>query len=149
MTPLRKSFVVAALACSTAWFSKMLAIPITGGADTESALVGILWAVGMLTFLLACGTGVALLLHRAPAWVRVALGVLAVPVSFALLDVLDSAIKSVYTADGWFRDEVALVVVAMVFGGLGLAAASARRNVRIQAHHSATAVPHSASRRRV
>lgn len=133
MTLLRKSFVVTALVCSAAWLSKMLAIPTTGGADTESSVVGVLWAVGMLTFLLACGTGVALLLHRAPVWVRVALGVLAMPVSFALLDVLDGAIKSVYTADGWFRDEVALVVVAIALGGLGIAAAGARRDDRIQA----------------
>jgi hypothetical protein len=132
MTLLRKSFVVAALACSAAWLSKMLAISTTGGVDSESPLVGALWAVGMLTFLLACGTGVALLLHRAPAWVRVVLGVLAIPVSFALLDVLDGAIKSVYTADGWFRDEVALVVAAIVLGGLGLSAAGAWRGDRLQ-----------------
>ena len=33
---------------------------------------------------------------------------------------VDGTVKSVYTADGWFRDEVALVVAAVVLGALGL-----------------------------
>lgn len=129
MNILKKVLVASALACGASWLLKMVAIAATGGAESEALVVSILWATGMVAFLVAAGTGVALMLGRAPAWARVIAGLVAVPVSFVLLSVLDSAAKSIYQVDGWFRDEVSLVITAVVFGALGLRAASSTRQL--------------------
>lgn len=127
MDILKKVFITSALACGASWLLKMVAIAATGGADTEALIVAILWTTGMVTFLLAAGTGTPLLLGRTPRWARLVGGVLAVPVAFVVLNFLDVAVKSLYQVDGWFRDEFSLVLAAVVVGGLGLRAASGNR----------------------
>lgn len=128
MDILKKVFIASALACGASWLLKMVAIVATGGGDSEALIIGILWTTGMVSFLVASGTGVALLLGRAPVWARVVAGIIAVPASFVLLDVFDLAVvKPVYRVDGWFRDELALVIAAVVYGALGLRAASGTR----------------------
>ena len=119
MNILRKIFVTAALLCGAGWLVKQVAIVLTDAAEKDVAIVGVLWGLGMLSFLIASGTGVALLLARAPVWVRVVAGVVAVPLSFVALNALDILVKSVYTTDGWFRHEVALVIAGVVFGAIG------------------------------
>ncbi len=134
MDIVRKLFVVSALTCAAAWLVKQVAIALTGGADSDAAVVGVLWALGALGLVLAAAFGAVLLASRAPVWVRVAVAVVAAPLSFVAMSVLDTAIKSVYTADGWFGDEVALVVLALVLGGLGLRVAlggPSARSVRV------------------
>ena len=54
----------------------------------------------------------------------------AVPVSFVALSVLDGIIDSVYTADGWFAQEIPLVLAALVMAGLGMRMLSEQRQVR-------------------
>lgn len=127
MTLLRRIFIVAALTCGAAWLLKMAAIAATGGAESESVVVAVLWSLGMLSFLVSAGAGTALLLGRAPVWARVAAGVGAVPVAFVLLSLLDTLVKSVYTPDGWFGDEVSLVLTGIVLAALGLGTLSERR----------------------
>lgn len=130
MDILKKFFVGSALICAASWLLKMVAILATGGGDSEALIVGILWTTGMVTFLLAAGSGTALLARRAPVWVRVVAGLVAVPASFVVLNWADIAVKSVYQVDGWFRDELTLVLAAAVVGALGLrAAAGIRRGV--------------------
>ena len=60
MNLLTKIFVSLAITCGAAWLLKQVAIVATGGGDAESPLVGVLWATGMLTFLLAAAVGTAL-----------------------------------------------------------------------------------------
>ena len=126
MNILRKTFIAAAISCGAAWLLKMVAIVAFDGAETDVLIVGVLWTIGMVTFLLAAGTGAALLLGRAPVWARVLAGVVAVPVSFVLLNYLDLALKAVYESDGWFRDELALVVAGVAMGALGISRLNAR-----------------------
>jgi hypothetical protein len=125
MNTLKRIFIVMAVSCGAAWLAKMAAIAANG--PSESTLIGVLWGIGMVTFLLASGTGTALLLAKAPVWARIAAGVAAVPVSFWLLDMLGLAIKSVYVSDSWLRDEVALIVAGVVFAAIGLRLASTER----------------------
>lgn len=120
MNILRKTFIASAVSCGAAWLIKMVAIAATGGAETDAAIVGVLWATGMLTFLLASGTGTALVLHRLPVWARWLAGVIAVPVAFALLSLLDTATKAAYRSDSWFRDELSLVIAAVVMAAVGV-----------------------------
>jgi len=121
MNILRRTFIVLAVACGAAWLLKMAAIAANGGSG--STLIGVLWAIGMITFLLAAGTGTALLLGRAPVWARVIGGVLGAFVAFWLLNALDIAIKSIYVSDSWLRDEVALIVAGVVMAAIGLSLA--------------------------
>ena len=118
MNILRRTFIVLAVACGASWLLKMAAIAANGGSG--STLIGVLWTIGMLTFLFAAGTGTALLLERAPVWAQIIGGVLAPAVAFWLLGVLDIAVKSVYVSEGWFRDEVALVLAGVVMAAIGL-----------------------------
>ena len=64
MNTLKRIFIVMAVSCGAAWLAKMAAIAANGGSG--STLIGILWGIGMVTFLLACGTGTALLFAKAP-----------------------------------------------------------------------------------
>src|SRR5688500_14338724 len=120
MNLLTKLFIVFAITCGASWLLKQVVIAASGGADAENAGIAVLWALGMLTFLLTAATGAALALGRYATWVRIVGGLLAVPVAFVALEVLDSVVEAVYTADGWFAQEIPLVVAALVAGALGL-----------------------------
>jgi hypothetical protein len=129
MTKLSKTFIVLSLTCGAAWLVKQVVIVASGGGDAENAGIAALWATGMITFVLAAGTGVALLLAGRRAWVRVLAGIAAAPAAFLVLQVLDGVVDSVYTADGWFAQEVPLVLAALVMGALGVRVLGDRREV--------------------
>ena len=129
MNLLTKIFVSLALACGAAWLLKQVVIVVSGGGDAESPLIAALWGTGMLTFLLASAMGTALLLHRAPVWVRVLGAVAAVPAAWMTLMVADAIVDSVYEADGWFAQEIPLVLAALVMGALGVQALGDARRV--------------------
>jgi hypothetical protein len=116
MDTVRKIFLGAAITCGAAWLVKVGLIGPFGGAEADNGsgagVIAFLWALGLLGLLVAAGTGTVLLAGRAPVWVRVLLGVLAVPVAFAVMSFVDTAVKGVYGADGWFRDELSLVLIA-------------------------------------
>lgn len=120
MRILRTTFIVLAVSCGAAWLTKMVAIAATGGAETDALVVSVLWTIGMLTFLLASATGTALLLHRSPVWARWVAGILAIPVSFVLLNLLDTVTKASYRSDSWFRDELSLVLAGVLLAALGV-----------------------------
>lgn len=113
MTVIRRIFIGFALGCAAAWLAKTALIAGNGGSNTDRGVVGVLWAVGMVSLLVAAAAGAALLLHRRPWWLRVAASVVAAPLGFVLTSVVDGAMKAVYPYDGgWFRDELGLLVVA-------------------------------------
>ena len=64
MNILRKSFIALSLTCGAAWLLKQVVIVASGGGDAESPLIAVLWATGMITFVLASATGTALALRR-------------------------------------------------------------------------------------
>lgn len=130
MTILQKSFTALSLTCGAAWLIKQVAIVASGGADADSPLIATLWATGMITFVLASATGAGLALRTLPMWARVVVGILAVPVSFIVLQVLDAVVDGVYTADGWFAQEIPLVLAALVMAALGVRSLTERREAR-------------------
>ncbi len=127
MNLLTKIFVSLAIACGASWLLKQVAIVATGGGDTESPVVAVLWATGMLTFLLAAACGSALALRAIPTWARVLAAVVAVPVAFVALEVADAIVDEVYQADGWFAEEIPLVLAALVMSALGVQVLGSRR----------------------
>ena len=130
MTKLSKTFIVLSLTCAAAWLLKQAVIVASGGGDAENAGIATLWATGMITFVLAAGTGVALLLGGRASWIRVLAGIAAAPAAFMVLQILDGVIDSVYTADGWFAQEIPLVLAALVMAGLGVRSLSDRQGLR-------------------
>jgi len=127
MNLLTKIFVILAITCGASWLVKQVVIVASGGGDAENALIATLWALGMLTFLLSAATGTALLLSRFPVWARVLGGVAAVAVAWTALMLTDGIVDAVYQADGWFAQEIPLVLAALVFGGLGIRTLGAAR----------------------
>ena len=125
MSLVRNLFITASIACGAAFVTKNILIAANDGQGNLA--IGIMWGVGMVTYLVAAGTGVAVALHSTPVWVRVVTSVVAVPLAFAALNWLDVLVKSVYKADGWFRDEVSLVVAGVTLATIGLAMLSSRR----------------------
>ena len=125
MSLVRRIFITASIACGAAFVTKIVLIAANGG--EWNLAIGIMWGVGMVTCLVAAATGVALALRSRPVWVRVVASIAAVPIAFAALDWLHVLVKSVYKADGWFRDEVALVVAGVALATIGLAMLANRR----------------------
>ncbi|GAB3246021.1 hypothetical protein GCM10027448_07550 [Nocardioides dilutus] len=128
MTTLRRTFIALSLTCGAAWLLKQVAIVASGGGDAESTLIAALWATGMITFVLASATGTALVLRALPTWARVVVGIVAAPVSFLVLGALDPVVDAIYTADGWFAQEIPLVLAALVMAALGARTLSGTRD---------------------
>lgn len=112
MSVARRLFIGFALSCGAAWLAKIAVIAANGGTNTDRGFVSVLWAVGMVSLLAAAAAGTALLLQGRPWWLRVPAGVAAAPLAFVLASVVGSALQAVYPyEDGWFRDELGLLVV--------------------------------------
>ena len=120
-------FIGAALSCGAAWLLKTALIAANGGTQTDGGIIGALWAVGMLSYLTAAGSAGVALLDRQPLWLRIATAVVAVPLAFTLLNLVDSLARSVYPGDGWFRDEVALVLVGTLIAASAMTLLVRRR----------------------
>lgn len=122
----RRVFVVAALTCGGAWLVKQAAIALNGG--DGSTLIALLWGLGMLGLVVSAAAGVAALLAGRPWWLRLPAAVLAAPAAFWLTSVIDAAVKSLYPGEGWFRDELGLVLVAVSVSVLALLVRPAPRS---------------------
>ena len=114
-------FVAAASACGAAWLVKTALIAANGGTRTGGGLIGVLWAVGMLCLLVAAASGAVAVLRSRPAWQRALGGLVAVPLLFTLVNVVDGLVKAVHPGTGWFRDELSLVLVGALMAGIALA----------------------------
>jgi hypothetical protein len=106
----------AAVAAATAWTAKSVSISVAGGLD-RSPLEGPLFFLGLACFVVAVvALGIALTAGLA-TWVRVAAGVGAFAVGFALTLAVDTAVQA-FRAPGverhWVWSEVNLWVVAVV-----------------------------------
>lgn len=118
MNIVRNTFTAASLLCGAAYLTKIALIAAADGG--HSALISALWVVGTLTFLIASGFGAALLLRSQAVWMRAIAGIVAVPVAFIAFNLVDTLTKAVYKADGWFDDELSLVIIGVVFAAMGL-----------------------------
>lgn len=118
MNIVKRAFIATSLLCGAAYVIKIALIAAADGGD--SAFIGAMWVVGTLTFLAASAFGVAYLLRAGAVWMRIVAGVAAVPLAFVAMGVIDNLVKSVYRADGWFRDELSLLIMGVVIAALGL-----------------------------
>lgn len=109
----------AAVVGAVAWLTKVGMIWANGGANTDGGLVGVMSLVGLLGMVVALGAAGYTLVETAPVWLR-AIVVVATPVLVLMVWVLlGEGIKAGYTAEGWLRDEINIVLAAVLALGLG------------------------------
>ncbi len=131
MNIIRNSFVVASLVCGAAFVTKIALIAAADGGD--STLISAMWFVGTLSFLAASGLGAAYVLRDRARWMRIVAGIAAVPLAFTIgMGPLDTVIKSIYQSEGWFRDELSLIVIGVVYAGLGLRVLASGKGARFE-----------------
>jgi hypothetical protein len=120
-------FVGAALSCGAAWLAKTALIAANGGTQTDGGIVGVLWALGMLSYLIASVAAAVALLHQQPLWQRITAAVVTAPLAFVLLNVVDGIARSAYSGDDWLRDEVGLLLVGTLAAAAAMALLVRRR----------------------
>lgn len=126
MNTLRNVFIVLAVTSGAAWILKVAAIAAQGGAEADGGIISVLWAVGMLSFLLAAATGAPLLVPRAHLALRLLAGVAGVVLAWTFLMVLDGVLDAAISSDGWFRDEASLLLAGVLMATAGLKVLSGR-----------------------
>lgn len=105
-----------------AWLVKVGLIAANGGTNTSSGPVAAFYFVGFVGLLLGAGVGGWALLPGRPAWQR-ALGAAAgLVLAFVATQLVDTGAKAVYTQQGWFRDEISILLLALVALALGSSA---------------------------
>jgi hypothetical protein len=117
--------VIGAVATLVSWALKALAIWSAGGA--ESPLVGVLWALGILTMVI---TFIALGVHlfgSRPVWQRVVAGILAAVLGLVVFFFVEESVGSlVDESAGWVREEVGLWAFAVLLVVVVLASTRSR-----------------------
>ena len=120
-------FVGAALSCGVAWLTKTTLIAANGATQTDGGLIGVLWALGMLSYLIASVAAAVALLHQHPLWQRIAAAAVTALLAFALLSLVDGIAQAAYSGDDWLRDEVALVLVGTLMAATAMTLLVRRR----------------------
>ncbi|HSE10339.1 MAG TPA: hypothetical protein VLB29_16880 [Nocardioidaceae bacterium] len=125
MDPRRIASIFAVLG-GVGWLAKVFLIWRSGG-ETESLLVWGLAVAGWAAFAVALGAAGYTLVEKAPVWLR---GVVAVATALLVLmlwQLLDQGIKATYDGETWLRDELSVVVAALIALGMGFWGFSRRR----------------------
>lgn len=122
MDPRRLASVAAVLG-GVGWLVKVGLIWANGGTNTGDGLVGVMFLVGLAGLVVALAAAGYTLVETAPVWLRAVVTVATPLLVMMVWQMLDRAIKAVYTDETWVRDEVNIVlggVVALVLGLWGL-----------------------------
>lgn len=110
----RRIASVAALVGGVAWLLKIGLLYLSDGVNTESGLVGYAEIVGWAALFVSLAAAGYTLVETAPVWLR---GVVAICTPLLVLMVwalLDQAVKAMYGGQSWFRDEVSILVAAVI-----------------------------------
>jgi hypothetical protein len=107
----RRIASIAAVMGGIGWLAKVGLIWLDGG-ETDSGLVTILDVAGWALFAVALAAAGYTLVERAPVWLRAVVAVM-------VWMLLDQGIKAVYPGESWLRDEVSVLVAALIAIGLG------------------------------
>jgi hypothetical protein len=122
MTP-SKIASVAALVGGLGWLAKVMLVWASGGTNTGSGAVGVMFLVGLAGLLVALAAGGYALVATAPIWLRAVVSVALPLLVLMVWQLFDGVVKALYTEDNWLRGELNVLlaaVVAVVLGLLGL-----------------------------
>jgi hypothetical protein len=124
----RRIASVAAVVGGVGWLGKVALAGASGG--TGGGLVSVLYLLGLAGVLVAVAGGGYTLVERAPVWLRALVVAATVALAVVLGLMADAAIKAVYGGEGWLRDELDLLLVAVVALALGVRGLTRRRDGR-------------------
>ncbi|HEU4515310.1 MAG TPA: hypothetical protein VFR87_19535 [Nocardioidaceae bacterium] len=118
----RRIASTAAVVGGVGWLVKIVLIWLNGGENTDAGLVGIMHFVGLAGVFLALAAAGYTLVEKAPVWLRAVVAVATPLLVLMVWALLDQAIKAMYTTEGWLRDELSILVaavIALVMGAWG------------------------------
>lgn len=118
----RRFASVAALVGGIAWLVKV-ALVWAGGGENDAGLVGAVFVLGLAGVVVALAAAGYALVATAPGWLRAVVTVATPLLVLMVWQLLDQAVRAVYTTDTWLRGELGIVlaaVVALVLGAWGL-----------------------------
>jgi hypothetical protein len=116
----RRIASIAAVVGGVGWLARVVLIYLNGGEETDTGLVGIMFLVGLGAGCVALAAAGYTLVEKAPVWLR---GVVAIATPLLVLMVwalLDQGIKAVYTKDTWLREELDIILAAIIAVIMGL-----------------------------
>lgn len=123
--PSERSLLIAGIlgvVAGLAWLVKVSLIAGNGGTNTSSGPVAATYFAGLLGLVLGAGFGGWALLTERPTWQRGLGSAAGLALAFIATQVVDTAVKAIYTQEGWFRDEISILLLALVALGLGAGA---------------------------
>jgi len=118
----RRIASIAAVVGGVGWLVKVALIWANGGANTDGGLVGVMYLLGLLGLVLALGAAGYTLVETAPVWLRAVVVVATPLLVFMVWQMVDQAIKALYTTENWLQGELSVLlagVLALVLGVWG------------------------------
>jgi hypothetical protein len=126
----RRLAAVAWLVGGVAWLVKLTFIFANGGSNTDEGIVAVVFLAGVLALVVAGAASGFTLCKRWGTWAAV----VGVPIGAAAtlvgINLIDSVLKAVVPASGWYEDEVGILGAAVIALLFGLALLAPRRSSR-------------------
>jgi hypothetical protein len=116
-----------------------------GGQDTDSEPIALMYKAGFAVLALAIAAAGYTLVETAPVWLRMVVAIATPLLVLMVWMLMDQGIKDVYPGDSWVRDELSVVVAAVIALIMGVWGAGRRRPVH---DDEPTVQPHVAVRGR-
>ncbi len=117
----RRLAAVAWLVGGVAWLVKLTLIFANGGSNTDEGIVAVVFFAGVLALVVAGAASGFTLGRRWGTWAAV----IGVPIGAAAtlvgISAVDSVLKAIVPASGWYEDEVGILGAAVISLLLGLA----------------------------
>ena len=110
----RRIASIAALVGGVSWLAKVFLIWLSGGDNTDTGLVAIFALAGWASFAVALAAAGYTLVEKAPVWLRAVVAVATPLLVLMVWMLLDQGVKAAYGGDSWFRDEVSVLVAAVI-----------------------------------
>lgn len=104
----------AALVGGVAWLVKVALIWANGGENTDGGPVAACYFLGLVVLAVALLAGGYTTVATAPAWLRLVVSVATVLLGWIIFTSIGSAAQGVYTADTWLRDELGIMISALL-----------------------------------
>jgi hypothetical protein len=123
----RRVASIAAVLGGLGWLVKVALIWAGGGEDADRGLVGVMFVAGLVCIVVALGAAGYTLVRTAPAWLRAVVTVAVPALVLVVWQMLDQAVKAVYTDEGWLRDELNVILAALVAVAAGVWALTLRQ----------------------
>jgi hypothetical protein len=122
----RRVASVAALLGAAGWLTKV-GLVWAGGDSIDAGAEQIAHLAGLICVVVALAAAGYTVVEKAPLWLRLLVTVAAPLLVMMVWQLLDQAIRALYTSDTWLRDELNVLVAAVLALLLGLWGLGRRR----------------------